>query len=81
MDGLEPSADATTRVHNGIAYRRRDGSVWVTGKLWPKMHRIEIAEMPDPPKSFPEGCKTKWNYPAGVKPKSKYPSSPSGGAC
>ena len=33
-----------TDVLNGIAYDPRDGAVYVTGKYWPKMYRITLAE-------------------------------------
>ena len=33
-----------TDVLNGIAYDPRSGAVYVTGKYWPKMYRITLAE-------------------------------------
>jgi glutamine cyclotransferase len=33
-----------TDVLNGIAYDERNGSIYVTGKYWPKMYRITLVE-------------------------------------
>ncbi len=33
-----------TDVLNGIAYEPRSGSIYVTGKYWPKMYRISLVE-------------------------------------
>jgi glutamine cyclotransferase len=44
LAGLLPASErrADTDVLNGIARDPADGSVWVTGKRWPAMYRIEI---------------------------------------
>lgn len=34
----------TTDVMNGIAFDRRDGTLLVTGKLWPRLYRIRLAQ-------------------------------------
>jgi glutamine cyclotransferase len=43
LQGLLPVEDYRegTDVLNGIAHDRRDGSIWVTGKRWPWLYRIE----------------------------------------
>ena len=47
LGGLLPAADRkpNTDVLNGIARNPADGSIWVTGKRWPKLFRIEL--LPD----------------------------------
>ena len=34
----------TTDVLNGIAYNPSDGSIYLTGKFWPRLYRIELVE-------------------------------------
>jgi glutamine cyclotransferase len=50
MDGLTMRARraAHTRmdVLNGIAYNADTDQIWVTGKLWPELYEVEIAEVP-----------------------------------
>lgn len=42
--GLLPKTDARgVDVLNGIAYDPKEGRLFVTGKLWPKLFRIELA--------------------------------------
>ncbi|MEG1898521.1 MAG: glutaminyl-peptide cyclotransferase, partial [Bacteroidales bacterium] len=36
--------NGTTDVLNGIAYNPLTKSIYVTGKYWPKMYRIELVE-------------------------------------
>jgi len=44
--GLLPQTLRTfkTDVLNGIAYNPKDGSVYLTGKYWPKLYRISLVE-------------------------------------
>jgi glutamine cyclotransferase len=44
LSGLLPENDRRrgTDVLNGIARNPADGSIWVTGKRWPWLYRIEI---------------------------------------
>lgn len=44
LTGLLPDSErrADTDVLNGIAYNPQDGSIWVTGKRWPMLFRIEL---------------------------------------
>ena len=46
LKGILPQAlrRPRTDVLNGIAYDERNGSVYVTGKYWPKMYRITLVE-------------------------------------
>ena len=37
-----PERQPGTDVLNGIAYNPEDGGIWVTGKNWPWMYRIEL---------------------------------------
>jgi glutamine cyclotransferase len=37
---------APENVLNGIAYDAATGRVWVTGKLWPKVHEIKVPGLP-----------------------------------
>lgn len=36
--------NSTTDVLNGIAYNPADGAVYLTGKYWPKMYKVEIVK-------------------------------------
>ena len=49
LQGLLPPEDYEegTDVLNGIAHDRRDGSIWVTGKRWPWLFRIEKVKVSD----------------------------------
>ncbi|MEH6587972.1 MAG: glutaminyl-peptide cyclotransferase [Halioglobus sp.] len=49
LTGLLPSSDRTadTDVLNGIAFNSADGSIWVTGKRWPWLYRIELVAQQD----------------------------------
>ena len=49
LQGLLPLEDYEegTDVLNGIAHDRRDGSIWVTGKRWPWLFRIEKVKVSD----------------------------------
>jgi glutamine cyclotransferase len=44
LQGLLPPEEyrAGTDVLNGIARNPADGSIWVTGKRWPFLYRIEL---------------------------------------
>ena len=44
MSGLLPAIDRLpdTDVLNGIARNPEDGAIWVTGKRWPWLYRIEV---------------------------------------
>lgn len=48
---LSPEAAAEADVLNGITWNRSTGEVWLTGKNWPSMFRVELLpiadEMPD----------------------------------
>jgi glutamine cyclotransferase len=48
LQGLLPLLErrADTDVLNGIAVNPADGGIWVTGKNWPWMYRIELVPMP-----------------------------------
>ena len=37
-----PEREPSTDVLNGIAVNPEDGGIWVTGKNWPWMYRIEV---------------------------------------
>jgi glutamine cyclotransferase len=34
----------STDVLNGIAYNDEDGTIWLTGKYWPKIFRVTLVE-------------------------------------
>jgi len=34
----------STDVLNGIAYNDKDGTIWITGKYWPKIFRVTLVE-------------------------------------
>ncbi len=57
LAGLLPDDERVpgTDVLNGIARNPADGAVWVTGKLWPWLYRIELQPAAPPPLSPPEG--------------------------
>ena len=44
LSGLLPDSERRrdTDVLNGIARNPADGSIWVTGKRWPWLYRIEV---------------------------------------
>ena len=46
VDGLlrEEDRDANTDVLNGIAQDPETRAIWVTGKRWPKIFRIELED-------------------------------------
>ena len=51
MDGLSKKARKSMTkgrmdVLNGIAFDDKASRVWVTGKKWPKLYEVEIAELP-----------------------------------
>ena len=48
LHGLLPAAERQqgTDVLNGIARNPADGSIWVTGKRWPWLYRIELQAVP-----------------------------------
>ena len=48
LRGLLPAAERQqgTDVLNGIARNPADGSIWVTGKRWPWLYRIELQAVP-----------------------------------
>lgn len=49
LSGLLPDSDRqqNTDVLNGIAQNPQDGGIWVTGKRWPWLYRIELVERPE----------------------------------
>lgn len=51
LKGLLPAAEyrAKTDVLNGIAHNPEDGSIWVTGKRWPWLYRIDLIPRNAPP--------------------------------
>ena len=48
LQGLLPAAErrSGTDVLNGIARDPADGAIWVTGKRWPWLYRIELLPLP-----------------------------------
>lgn len=61
LTGLLPPADYRpgTDVLNGIARDPADGAVWVTGKRWPWLYRIELKPVDDPGKTPPSAAKSR----------------------
>ncbi|MGB1140239.1 MAG: glutaminyl-peptide cyclotransferase [Halioglobus sp.] len=49
LDGLLPVSERRmgTDVLNGIAHDKRDGAIWITGKRWPWLYRIEVTALPE----------------------------------
>ena len=49
LQGLLPANERRTGtdVLNGIARNPTDGAIWVTGKRWPWLYRIELLPVPD----------------------------------
>mgnify|MGYP003700308673 CR=1 FL=1 len=50
LNGLLPESDyviGKTDVLNGIAYRGEENVLYVTGKNWPKLFKIELVKKPD----------------------------------
>jgi glutamine cyclotransferase len=60
LDGIYEGWDAFNKVANGIAYRAMDDSLWVTGKDWSKLFKIELIEH-EGPVDIREKCTTKWS--------------------
>lgn len=44
--GPDPATDGLDNVLNGIARNPADGGIWVTGKNWPWLYRIELVPQP-----------------------------------
>jgi len=61
LAGLLPPSEyrAGTDVLNGIARNPDDGAVWVTGKRWPWLYRIELAPRSGPGKTPPPAAKSR----------------------
>ena len=51
LSGLLPASERRpdTSVLNGIARNPDDGAIWVTGKYWPWLYRIELVSADDAP--------------------------------
>jgi glutamine cyclotransferase len=50
LSGLLPQEERRgTDVLNGIAHNPADGAIWVTGKLWPWIYRIELLRITPTP--------------------------------
>ena len=51
LSGLLPAVERRpdTNVLNGIARNPADGAIWVTGKKWPWLYRIELVSADDAP--------------------------------
>ena len=45
-DVVQNSAAGSIDVLNGVAVSDSDGTLWMTGKLWPRLYRVRIVEMP-----------------------------------
>jgi glutamine cyclotransferase len=76
LDGLNPTTNEHQNVYNGIAFRNLDESIWVTGKTWTQLHKIELVEVVNPVeiRKFAP-CSTIWNAPLGNVPKTPYQGS------
>lgn len=61
LTGLLPPSEYRpgTDVLNGIARNPADGAVWVTGKRWPWLYRIELEPVNEPGKSQPQAAKSR----------------------
>jgi glutamine cyclotransferase len=60
LDGIYDGWDAFNKVANGIAYRATDDSLWITGKDWSKLFKIELVEHGGPV-DIREKCTTRWS--------------------
>jgi hypothetical protein len=77
LDGLNPSSGGGQKVSNGIAFREVDQSLWITGKNWKQLFRVELEELEVPNDKIATKCSTIWNRGQGNKPKIQYaPSNP-----
>lgn len=45
-DVRQNSAASDIDVLNGVAFDENTGTLWMTGKLWPRLYRIRIVEVP-----------------------------------
>jgi len=61
MQGLLPASErrAGTDVLNGIARDPSDDSIWVTGKRWPWLYRIELVPLTDASKQEQSGLNSR----------------------
>jgi len=50
LKGLDPKSSRVD-VLNGIAWNQKEGKLYVTGKLWPKIYEIELRPLYDDSKS------------------------------
>jgi len=61
LDGIYSNWDKFRRVANGIAFRSVDQTLWVTGKEWSKLFRVELEAHPSPASAnIKERCTTAW---------------------
>ncbi|CAA0098463.1 Uncharacterised protein [Halioglobus japonicus] len=61
LQGLLPAAEhrPDTDVLNGIARNPADGAIWVTGKRWPWIYRIELQPVDDIPQTQQSDSKSR----------------------
>ena len=45
-DVRQNSAASNIDVLNGVAFDESSGTLWMTGKLWPRLYRVRIVEVP-----------------------------------
>ena len=61
LQGLLPRSEYRpgTDVLNGIARNPADGAIWVTGKRWPWLYRIELQPVADVPETQQSGANSR----------------------
>lgn len=61
LDDIYKDWDTFNKVANGIAFRAYDRTLWVTGKDWRSLFRIELDDHPDPASvDIKAKCTSKW---------------------
>lgn len=75
LEGMTSDGD---KVTNGIAYRESDQSLWITGKNWNYLYKVELEEMKESDKDYEKyisrRCSTIWRGGEGNRPFISYPS-------
>ena len=54
VEDVSRSASGDINVLNGVAFDPDSATLWMTGKLWPRLYRVRIVEVPKRPSGWTE---------------------------